>query len=108
MADFSVIQPPDWSRPRGYSNGLLTAGKGERILFIAGQIGWLDGRFTTDDFAEQFGIVRAVLPRVLSMEQVRQVIDRTPPVARKFWTACTITLTAGICPSPTERRSAVI
>jgi len=56
LADFSVIQPPDWSRPRGYSNGLLTAGKGERILFIAGQIGWVDGRFTTDDFAEQFGI----------------------------------------------------
>ena len=28
-------------------------------------------------YREQFGIVRAVLPRVLSMEQVRQVIDRT-------------------------------
>ena len=28
-------------------------------------------------YREQFGIVRAVLPRVLSMEQVRQVVDRT-------------------------------
>ena len=27
---------------------------------------------------QQFGVVRAVLPRVLSMEQVRQVIERTP------------------------------
>ena len=29
-------------------------------------------------YREQFGIVRAVLPRVLSLSQVKQVIERTP------------------------------
>ena len=29
-------------------------------------------------YREQFGIVRAVLPRVLSLEQVQRVIERTP------------------------------
>lgn len=52
-----TIQPPDWPRPRGYANGILTAGKGERILFIAGMVGWRsEGVFDTDDLSEQFGI----------------------------------------------------
>ncbi len=50
------VNPPGWPRPRGYANGLLTAGEGERILFVAGQIGWVDGQFTTDDLAEQLGL----------------------------------------------------
>lgn len=32
-----VIQPPGWSRPRGYSNGMAARGE---LLAIAGQIGW--------------------------------------------------------------------
>ena len=31
------VEPLGWSRPRGYSNGVLAEG---RVLFIAGQIGW--------------------------------------------------------------------
>ncbi|MCS6898387.1 MAG: RidA family protein [Myxococcales bacterium] len=50
------VNPPGWPRPRGYANGLLTAGEGERILFLAGQIGWVNGVFPTDDLAEQFGL----------------------------------------------------
>jgi enamine deaminase RidA (YjgF/YER057c/UK114 family) len=50
------VNPPEWPRPRGYANGLVTAGQGERILFIAGQIGWVNGAFPTDDLIEQFGI----------------------------------------------------
>ncbi|MCU0656871.1 MAG: RidA family protein [Polyangiaceae bacterium] len=50
------VNPPEWPRPRGYANGLVTAGQGERILFIAGQIGWVNGAFPTDDLVEQFGI----------------------------------------------------
>lgn len=56
MAEMKAIQPPDWPRPRGYANGLLTAGEGERLLFVAGQIGWVNEQFTTDDLAEQFGL----------------------------------------------------
>lgn len=50
------VNPPEWPQPRGYANGILTAGEGERILFIAGQIGWVGGAFTTDDLIEQFGL----------------------------------------------------
>ncbi|MBL8718395.1 MAG: RidA family protein [Myxococcales bacterium] len=35
---------------------MLTAGEGERILFVAGQVGWIDEKVPTADFAEQFGI----------------------------------------------------
>lgn len=56
MADLSVIEVPGWKRPKGYVNGMLTAGKGERILFVAGQVGWeADETFKSDDFVYQFG-----------------------------------------------------
>jgi len=49
------IDPQGWPPPLGYANGLCTLGQGERVLFVAGQIGWQpDGTFTTDDLAEQF------------------------------------------------------
>lgn len=39
----SVLQPPGWPRPRGYSNGMVGQG---RVVTIAGQIGWdAEGRF---------------------------------------------------------------
>lgn len=46
-----VLLPPGWPRPRGYANGVVTRG---RQVFIAGMIGWdAEGRFHSDDFAEQ-------------------------------------------------------
>ncbi|MDP6926021.1 MAG: hypothetical protein QGG84_02905 [Rhodospirillales bacterium] len=30
-----IIQPPDWQRPKGYSNGIITTGK---MFFVAGQV----------------------------------------------------------------------
>lgn len=62
MAELEVVQPSSWPRPRGYANGMITAGKGERILFVAGMVGWRvegdapEGVFTSDDLAEQFGV----------------------------------------------------
>ncbi|MBZ0111829.1 MAG: RidA family protein [Thermoanaerobaculia bacterium] len=49
-----TIDPPGWSAPRGYSNGVL-APAGAQILFVAGQIGW-DGeqRLVSDDLVAQF------------------------------------------------------
>jgi len=32
-----VLQPPEWPRPPGYSNGIAAQGQ---TIFIAGQIGW--------------------------------------------------------------------
>lgn len=49
------VHPAAWPKAKGYANGLVTAGRGERVLFVAGQIGWRpDGTFTSDDFVEQF------------------------------------------------------
>ena len=46
-----ILLPPGWSRPKGYSNGILASG---RMIFVAGQIGWeANGNFASDDLIEQ-------------------------------------------------------
>lgn len=46
------VNPEEWPRPLGYSNGAVVHG---RTLFVAGQIGWNErGEFESDDLAEQF------------------------------------------------------
>lgn len=46
-----ILQPPDWAKPRGYSNGVAASGQ---IVFISGQIGWdSNGKFQTTDFVGQ-------------------------------------------------------
>jgi len=57
-----LLLPPNWPRPKGYSNGVLTAG---RIVFVAGQVGWNEsGLFETEDFAAQ---VRQALVNVVAV-----------------------------------------
>ncbi|NYT36181.1 RidA family protein [Allopusillimonas soli] len=52
-----ILQPPFWTEPRGYANGIMTEMQaGSRLLFIGGQIGWnAQQEFETEDFAEQVG-----------------------------------------------------
>ena len=46
-----ILQPPDWAKPRGYSNGVAASGQ---IVFISGQIGWdAQCQFQSTDFVEQ-------------------------------------------------------
>ena len=46
-----ILQPPGWARPRGYSNGIVAAG---RQVFVSGQIGWdAEQNIVSDDFALQ-------------------------------------------------------
>ena len=46
-----IVQPPDWSTPSGYANGVAAEG---RVVFVAGQVGWDErGQFQTDDFVAQ-------------------------------------------------------
>ncbi len=46
-----IVQPENWMRPHGYSNGIIAQG---RQLFIAGQIGWNErGEFVSDDLVDQ-------------------------------------------------------
>jgi enamine deaminase RidA (YjgF/YER057c/UK114 family) len=47
-----VLQPPDWARAKGFSNGIATSGK---LVFIAGQVGWTgQGEWKEKSFAGQF------------------------------------------------------
>lgn len=38
-----LTNPPHWPTPKGYSNAAIARGD---IVFVAGQIGWKDGKFT--------------------------------------------------------------
>lgn len=47
----TVLQPPGWTRPRGYANGIAASG---RMVFVAGQIGWnAECVFESDDLVAQ-------------------------------------------------------
>ena len=46
-----ILQPPNWPKPKGYSNGIAAKGA---MVFVAGMVGWNEKEeFETDDFAEQ-------------------------------------------------------
>ena len=58
----TVLQPPGWARPKGYSNGIVATG---RMVFVAGQVGWdRDEVFRTDDLVGQ---VRQALANVVAV-----------------------------------------
>ena len=60
-----VLQPSDWARPKGYSNGIVARG---RHVFVAGQIGWdREGRFSGTRLSDQ---VRQALENVLAVVAV--------------------------------------
>ncbi len=51
MNPIQVLQPAGWPRPKGYANGVTVRG---RMVFVAGMVGWdAEGRFPSDDFADQ-------------------------------------------------------
>src|SRR5216110_2440887 len=56
-------QPPEWAKPRGFSNGIAV--KGGTTVYIAGQVGWTgSGAWQATDFAGQF---RQALRNVLEV-----------------------------------------
>ena len=64
-----IIQPPDWPRPRGYSNGISAQG---RMVFVAGQIGWnKECVFETDLFWKQTRQAFSTTVEVLSTAEAK-------------------------------------
>jgi enamine deaminase RidA (YjgF/YER057c/UK114 family) len=64
MSDKSprILQPAQWPRPRGYSNGIVASG---RQIFVAGQVGWdAQGRFNSQRLADQ---VRQTLENICTV-----------------------------------------
>lgn len=46
-----ILQPADWSRPKGYANAVVARG---RTIYLAGQIGWdAQQRFVGSDLVTQ-------------------------------------------------------
>ena len=46
------VEVPEWPRPKGFSNGVVT---GKKTLYVAGQVGWnAKQEFERHDFAGQF------------------------------------------------------
>ncbi|MBS0446793.1 MAG: RidA family protein [Proteobacteria bacterium] len=73
-----VLQPPAWPRPKGYANGFAVRG---RLVFVAGMIGWdAEGRFPSDDFADQ---VRQALANIV--EVLREARALPEHIVRMTW-----------------------
>lgn len=48
-----LLQPPGWTPPKGYANGIAARGT---MVFVGGQIGWnAQQQFESDDFIVQTG-----------------------------------------------------
>jgi enamine deaminase RidA (YjgF/YER057c/UK114 family) len=57
-----ILQPADWVRPKGYSNGIVATG---RTVFVSGMIGWdAQEKIVSRELAEQ---VRQALSNVVAV-----------------------------------------
>jgi len=73
-----VINPPGWTRPKGYSNGIVANG---RMVFIAGQVGWNEKEvFETDDFTAQ---VKQALNNITAI--VKEAGGKPEHIVRMTW-----------------------
>ena len=73
-----ILQPPDWPRPRGYSNGV--AAKGSQV-FLSGIVGWnRRGEFESKDFAAQTSQALKNIVEILA-----QAGARAEDIVRMTW-----------------------
>lgn len=77
MTDLTVLQPPDWPVPRGYSNGIAGTG---RIVMIGGQIGWDERGRIAEGFVAQ---AAQALRNVVAV--LREAGGRPEHIARLTW-----------------------
>jgi enamine deaminase RidA (YjgF/YER057c/UK114 family) len=76
MAEF--LQPPGWTAPKGYSNGVCTSG---RQVYLAGQIGWDETQHVVSSrFAVQ---VRQALQNIVVL--LAQAGGRPEHLVRLTW-----------------------
>jgi len=74
-----ILQPPSWSKPRGFANGIAV--KGGTTVYVAGQVGWkAEGVWEAKDFAGQF---RQALKNVL--EVLAQAQGKPEHIVRLTW-----------------------
>ena len=72
------LEPPGWVRPKGYSHGVVAAG---RMVFVAGQVGWAQQEvFRTHDLVGQ---VRQALCNIVAI--LAQAGARPMDIVRMNW-----------------------
>ena len=77
ITDLTILQPPGWRTPRGYSNGIAGAG---RVVMIGGQIGWdQQGRIAGGFVAQAAQALRNVLA------VLQEAGGRPEHIARLTW-----------------------
>ena len=73
-----ILQPPNWAKPKGFSNGIAAKGK---LVFVAGQIGWdAQCRFQSRDFAAQ---ARQALANIVAV--LAEAGAKPEHIARMTW-----------------------
>ena len=76
--NWRTLQPPGWTPPKGYANGVAARGT---MVFVGGQIGWnAQQQFETDDFAAQ---ARQALQNVVAV--LREAGAGPQHIARMTW-----------------------
>jgi len=76
--ELQILQPPGWSKPRGYVNGVAASG---RQVYVAGQIGWnAQCVFESDDFVAQ---TRQALANVVAV--LAEAGARPEHIVRMTW-----------------------
>jgi enamine deaminase RidA (YjgF/YER057c/UK114 family) len=72
------LQPANWKRPRGYSNGVTAKGS---LVFISGMVGWnAQEEFTSTDLAGQ---VRQSLTNIV--ELLSEANAKPTDIVRMTW-----------------------
>jgi len=73
-----ILQPPGWTRAKGFSNGIAASGT---LVFVAGQIGWTgDCKWEARDFAGQF---RQALLNVITV--LKEARGKPEHIVRLTW-----------------------
>lgn len=72
------LQPPNWPRPKGYTNGVTARGN---MVFLSGIVGWdAQEKFPSSDFVAQ---VRQALLNIV--EILHQAQAKPEHIARMTW-----------------------
>jgi enamine deaminase RidA (YjgF/YER057c/UK114 family) len=61
---FTILQPPDWPRPKGYANGIAAEG---RIIVTGGVVGWNTAGVFPEGFVDQAAQVFANINAILAV-----------------------------------------
>ena len=73
-----ILQPPGWTRAKGFSNGIAASGT---LVFVAGQIGWTgECKWEARDFAGQF---RQALLNVIAV--LKEAQGKPEHIVRLTW-----------------------